>query len=246
MHHAEPQHGTVPAATHPTPAPADGEEQLACAHCGAVPAVNATFRGHLGFIVILKYLKRQGPFCRTCGIATHREMTSDSLWQGWWGIPSMIVNPIIMLLNVPQRLKVNKLPEPAPGAPGPSMDPGKPVYLRPVIFGVLIPVVLGSILFLTLKDDPGFAEAGDCIHNNSPLVFPGAVNQNADVKIVPCSGPDAEARVVARKDDTVDGESACRAFPEADGYFTYERRDTKYTLCLKTIKQRPVPILTPR
>lgn len=66
------------------------------------------------------------------------------------------------------------------------------------------------------------------------------------MKVVPCSAPEAEARVVGRKEDTVDGESACRAFPEADGYFTYSRRSNKYTLCLKTLKQQPVPALTPR
>lgn len=232
--------------------PGYGEGQLSCGHCGSVPAVDATFRGHLGLIIILKYFKRRGPFCRSCGIATHREMTSDSLWQGWWGIPSMIVNPIIMLINIPQRLKVDKLAEPLPGAPRPPMDPGKPVYLRPTIFGLLIPALLISVIYLVAKRDPEFAKAGDCIHNNSPIAaaLPGVVDKNADVDVVPCSDPQAEARVVGRKDDTDDGESVCRtAFPASDGYFTYKRGSTKYVLCLQSLRtpqqKKPTTIFGP-
>ncbi|MEU9045285.1 MULTISPECIES: hypothetical protein [unclassified Kitasatospora] len=176
-------------------------------------------------------------------------MTSDSLWQGWWGIPSMIVNPIVMLINIPQRLKVNKLPEPVPGAPRAPMNPGKPVYLRPTILGVLIPVILVSLIVFIEKGDPEFAKAGDCIHNNNPIVLSGVVDSNADVVVVPCSDPRAEARVVGRVEDTNDGEHVCRkSFPDADGYFTYERRSDKYTLCLKSlesVRQKPATIFAP-
>ncbi|MGW4897308.1 LppU/SCO3897 family protein [Kitasatospora sp. NPDC004240] len=248
---AELPHGTAP--TEPTPdaaapdLPVYGEGQLSCRYCGSVPAVDATFRGHLGLVVILKYLKRRGPYCRTCGIAAHREMTSDSLWQGWWGIPSMIINPITMLVNVPQRLKVNKLPEPLPGAPRPPADPGKPVYLRPTILGALIPVILVAALVFFTKDDPEFAEAGDCIRNSNPIALSGVVDTNPDVTVVPCSDPNAEARVVGRVDDTDDGENVCRrSYPEADGYFTYKRRSHKYTLCLQSLEQKPGTHSAPR
>ncbi|MFD7450486.1 hypothetical protein [Kitasatospora sp. NPDC059827] len=201
--------------------------------------MNATIRGHQGFIVVLRYLKRRGPYCRDCGIATHREMTSDSLWQGWWGIPSMIINPIVMLLNIPQRSKINKLAEPVPGAPGTPMDPGKPVYLRPTIVGVLIPAVLATLLFVLLKDDPEFAKAGDCVHNSNVIAIPGLDDKNPDLKVVPCSDPQADARVVGRADDSNDGETECRKYPDADSYFTYKHGSDKYLLCLKSLKPRP-------
>ncbi|WP_194235825.1 hypothetical protein [Streptomyces sp. CB01881] len=194
----------------------------------------------------MRYLKRRGPYCRSCGIAAHRDMTSDSLWQGWWGIPSMIVNPIVMLINVPQRLKINKLPEPLPGAPRPPANPGKPVYLRPTILGVLIPAILISLIVLVEKGDPEFAKAGDCIHNKNSIVLPGAIDSNPDVEVVPCSDARAEARVVGREDDTNDGEGVCRrSFPDADGYFTYKRGSDKYTLCLQSLKQKPGKIFLP-
>ncbi len=74
--------------------------QMACRFCGGYPAVEATVRGHQGLIIIMRFLKLQGPFCRTCGIASVRDMTAKSLWQGWWGIGSAIINPITMLLNI--------------------------------------------------------------------------------------------------------------------------------------------------
>ncbi|MEU6238801.1 hypothetical protein [Kitasatospora sp. NPDC047058] len=207
--------------------------------------MNATFRGHLGLIVILKYLKRRGPYCRSCGIATHREMTSDSLWQGWWGIPSMIVNPIIMLINIPQRLKVNKLPEPLPGAPRPPMNPGKPVYLRPTMVGLIIPAVLVSLIVFMVQRDPEFADVGDCIHNSNVLIVPGGIDTDPDVTVVPCSDPKADARIVGREEGTNDGESVCRkSYPAADGYYIYRRGGDRYTLCLQSLKQKPRPVLT--
>ncbi|WP_145791408.1 LppU/SCO3897 family protein [Kitasatospora atroaurantiaca] len=225
--------------------PAYGEGQLSCRYCGSVPAVEANFRGHQGLIVILRYLKRQGPYCRTCGIASHRDMTSDSLWQGWWGIPSMIVNPIVMLINIPQRLKVNKLAEPLPGAPRPPMNPGKPVYLRPTILGALIPAILISLIVLVERGDPEFAKVGDCIRNNNAIVLPGVDDNNPDVEVLSCSDPKAEAKVVGREEDTIDGRTACQKYPNADGFFSYKRDSEKYTLCLQSLKPRSGSVLNP-
>ncbi|MER7673303.1 hypothetical protein ABTY61_33250, partial [Kitasatospora sp. NPDC096128] len=98
--------------------------------------MDATIRGHQGFVIVLRYLKRRGPYCRSCGIATHREMVSDSLWQGWWGIPSMIINPIVMLFNIPQRLKINKLAEPWGGGAPPPPAPAPPGGQRRPRIGV--------------------------------------------------------------------------------------------------------------
>lgn len=126
------------------------------------------------------------------------------------------------------------------------MNPGRPVYLRPTILGVLIPVVLVSLIVLVEKGDPEFAKAGDCIHNSNPIVVSGAIDSNPDVTVVPCSDPRAEARVVGRKENTDDGETVCRnSFPDADGYFTYRRGSDKYTLCLHSLKQKPSTVFLP-
>lgn len=207
-----------------------------CRFCGSVPAVEATFRGHQGFLVIMRFLKLQGPFCRTCGIATHRKMTADSAWQGWWGIASMLINPITMLINLPNRAKVNKLGEPVPGAPGRPMDPGKPLFQRVAVLGLLIPVLVIAFIAYQASVDPTNASAGDCVRNkNTTTMAAGSGDSHPDVVIVSCDDRTADAKVVARVDSTSDGETACRKYDDADGYYTHKGSDL-YTLCLHFLR----------
>jgi len=201
--------------------------QLVCRFCGGYPAADATVRGHQGMVVLMRFLKLEGPFCRTCGIASVRDMTSKSLWQGWWGIGSSIVNPIMMLMNIGPMQRFKSLPEPAPG-PGRSMDPGKPLFRRPAILGLLIPVVvIGLIVFSNLDPIGSKAQVGSCVVNKGTATKP-------DVKVVDCTSSDAEYRVVGRLDDTTD-DSRCQDYAGAEASYVYEHRSTKYTLCLARI-----------
>jgi hypothetical protein len=84
--------------------------RLTCRFCGGYPAADATVRGHQGLLVLMRFLKLDGPFCRFCGIESVRQMTSKSLWQGWWGIASSIINPVTMLMNIGPMQKFKKLP----------------------------------------------------------------------------------------------------------------------------------------
>jgi hypothetical protein len=200
---------------------------LQCRFCGGFPAVDATVRGHQGMIVLMRFLKLQGPFCRTCGIATVRDMTAKSMWQGWWGIGSSIVNPISMLTNIGPWSKFKNLPEPAPGAPGRPMDPGKPLFKRPAILGLLLPVALiALIVFANLKSVSN-ADVGQCVVNKGTAGSP-------DVKTVDCGSSDAEYRIVGKLDDTTDGKQ-CEQFADAETFYYYERGSTKYTLCLAPV-----------
>ncbi|MVU80954.1 hypothetical protein GPX89_27355 [Nocardia sp. ET3-3] len=114
-----------------------------CRFCGATPAVDLDFRAHRGMIFLMQFRKMPGPFCRNCGLATFRKMTGDSLIQGWWGMLSFwLANPITILINLVNRVRVGQLPPPIPGAPSPSMDPGKPLWQRPSIIGALVPLGL--------------------------------------------------------------------------------------------------------
>lgn len=204
-----------------------GYQGLFCRFCHARPAEQATFRGHQGFLVMMRFLKLEGPFCRTCGIATHRAMTAKSLWQGWWGLASMVINPITMLLNLPQRMKINKLAPPAPGAQRPPMDPGRPLFKRFAILGLLVPaLVIGAIVF-GVRRDPAFASVGDCVHNKSTSMT------DPDVVVIDCSDPTADARIVGKVKSSSDGESSCRQFSAADGYYWQEQGSDKFTLCLQ-------------
>jgi hypothetical protein len=201
-----------------------GQQQ--CRFCGGYPAVDATVRGHQGMIILMRWLKLQGPFCRTCGIASVRDMTSKSLWQGWWGIGSAIINPIIMLTNIGPMQKFKSLPEPAPG-PGRPMDPGKPLFQRPVILGLLIPVaVLALIVFANLNSTSN-ADVGQCVQNKG-------TSTNPNVKVVDCGSADAEYKIVGKIDDSTD-DTQCEQFAGSEASYVYERGSTKYTLCLSPV-----------
>jgi hypothetical protein len=125
----------------------------ACRLCGSVPAAPAKFRGHQGFIVMMRFLSLDGPFCRDCGLATFRTMTSRTLVQGWYGYASFIITPITVLMNLVRRGKVASLPAPQPNPYGPSrppMEPGPRLLQRPMtIIGLGIPFAL-IILLVTL------------------------------------------------------------------------------------------------
>jgi hypothetical protein len=138
----------------PFPAPQGQPAQLAvsaCRFCGCVPAAPAKFRGHQGFVVVMRFLSLDGPFCRDCGLSTFRSMTSKTLVQGWYGYASFIITPITVLMNIARRGKVAHLSAPQPNPWGPSrrpMDPGPHLLARPMtLIGLGIPVAL-LILFI--------------------------------------------------------------------------------------------------
>jgi hypothetical protein len=198
---------------------------LQCRFCGSFPAVQATVRGHMGLLILMRFLKLDGPFCRTCGIASVREMTAKSMWQGWWGIGSAIVNPFVMLSNIGPWKKFNELPEPAPGAPGRPMDMGKPLFKRPAVLGLLLPVlviaaiVVGNLTTTTSSE----AKAGDCVKNAGTISKP-------NVKVVDCGSSEAEYRVLGRVSSSVS--SLCDQYQGATVTYTEERGSSGYTLCL--------------
>ena len=205
-------------------APPIGQGTLQCRFCGSVPAVKATVRGHQGMLIVMRFLKLEGPFCRTCGIATYRDMTAKSLWQGWWGIGSAIINPITMLINLPTRAKFGKLPEPVPGAPGQPMNPGKPLFMRPPILFLLLPIALIVLIVFAAQGDPEYASEGECIQNKGTVSAP-------DVRVVDCGSADAEYKIVGKLDNSTNSDE-CEQFTGYTVAYTEERGSSKYTLCL--------------
>ncbi|WP_188298664.1 hypothetical protein [Streptomyces sp. CBMA156] len=129
----------------PPPPPMDG---TTCRFCGGYPAVNATVRGHQGLIIAFRMLRMTGPFCRTCGTATVRDMSARTLVQGWWSLVSWLLTPITLLLNLGPHNRFKQLPHPVPGSHGPQLDPGVPLTSRPHIAMLLVPVSLAVALTL--------------------------------------------------------------------------------------------------
>lgn len=151
-----PAQPVYPGQTYPTDQPggwaqaASATPQLRCRFCDSGPAVKTTFRGHQGMVVIMRFLSEPGPYCRDCGLATFREMTSRTLVQGWWGYISFLATPLTVLWNLIVSRKVRNLPAPVPTHPQlRPMDPGPRLLMRPMtIVGLAIPFALFILLML--------------------------------------------------------------------------------------------------
>ncbi|WP_330458486.1 hypothetical protein OIB37_17215 [Streptomyces sp. NBC_00820] len=120
----------------------------ACEACGAGPAAPVKLRGHQGFLVIMRFLRRQGVFCRTCALSLFRKMQADTMLQGWWGPMSALITPITLLINLGALSGIRRIPEPV--APGwrPPLDPGRPIFKRAAGLVGLVPLTGFGLIFL--------------------------------------------------------------------------------------------------
>lgn len=181
-----------------------------CTICGGYPAVPATVRGHQGFLVMMKFLKRRGTFCRSCGIAIHREMTTNTLWQGWWGFASFLITPVTVLLNLAPRSAFNKLPTPTGGV-RPPLDPGKPIFGRPGAFGVLVPLIAVAVIATAIITDnsASTASVGDCVSKSG-------TNFDPTIKVVDCSSTSAAYKVAEKHSGKHNGDACGDTYAEYD------------------------------
>ncbi|WP_018349944.1 hypothetical protein [Longispora albida] len=200
---SQPFHQVPPAARVPGP----GE----CRYCGSGPALKLNMYGHVGLVIAFRTLTAAGPFCRDCGIAVFRQMSGKMLYQGWWGPLSLVICPIMLIVNLVSRLRLGGLraPSPVPGVaaqlPAP-MDAGKPLYRRPVIAGLIIPVVAFAAIGVAIASAP----AKDC-YRELP---------DGNGELVECSQPH-DGRVLGTAEDTADCPAGSTGYLKRDysGYY---------------------------
>jgi hypothetical protein len=164
--------GTTPPSTAYAPYPVqpvfDPAAHLVCRFCGNMPAVQTTFRQHTGIIVVMKFDKVVGPFCRNCGLYAFRSTMSHTLVAGWWSWLSLIIAPITILINLVRRAKVAKLPPPMVTPPGRiPVDPGKPLYKRAAMLGLLVPVLVAGMFTAVIIADQPENQVGKCVRTLS-------------------------------------------------------------------------------
>lgn len=240
---AEPQFQGGPVAP-----PSNG---VTCRFCGAYPAVETTVRGHRGMIVMMQFRRTRGPFCRTCGIATVRKMSADTLIQGWWSYSSWLITPITLIRNIFAHQKIKALPEPVPGQPGPQLIPGRPLLARPAALGFLLPIVV-LVLFIavissggssddgssnlptgintatsapsSVPDQGTVAKVGQCVQNT------GTTSQ-ANLTVVPCTTATGVYVVVSKLNGTTDDTGCPSTSTES-----YTDSLDDFVLCLATYK----------
>ncbi|WP_052069731.1 LppU/SCO3897 family protein [Streptacidiphilus albus] len=239
---AEPQFQGGPAAP-----PSDG---VSCRFCGAYPAVETTVRAHRGMIFVMQWRSLRGPFCRTCGIATVRRLSADTLWQGWWGYISSVMAPVTLIRNFFAYQKIKALPEPVPGQPGQQMIPGRPLLARPAALGFLIPILVVAVIIAALSsggssdegtdsnlptgvntatsapssipDQGTVAKVGDCVKNDG-------TSDQPDLGIIPCA---SGAYVVVSKLTGTTADSGCPSTTVE----SYSDSLDDFVLCLGTYK----------
>lgn len=205
---------------------------LTCAFCGSSPAIKATVRGHQGIVIVMRFLKLGGPYCRSCGIATVREMSARSLWQGWTSFFSIVINPLTLLWNLVIRLRLQRLPAVQSYGHAHPMDEGKPLYQRLGTLGLIIPVAFfGWLLynkFVLHEADATGASAGECVSTSGDRLS----------VVVPCGDAKAEFRVAGRLEGTRNAMECTTAYPSVTKTFTETRRSTDYVLCLEPVTAR--------
>ncbi|MEU1824088.1 hypothetical protein ABZ502_16875 [Streptomyces abikoensis] len=200
-----------------------------------MPAVRAMVRGHQGMVVLMRFLKRSGTFCRLCGTALHRQMTADTLSQGWWGPLSMVITPFTVLANVLGPRRAFRRLGPPSGGWRPALDPGKRVLLRPAALLVTVPValVLLAVPLLILigllagDSEPEQLSVGDCVSNSAQW-------PRQDLKVVVCGSTPGQYRV--SEELTGRGETCKPDGPEVPYIAAPEYNAMGHTLCLVRVR----------
>ncbi|WP_172384711.1 hypothetical protein [Streptomyces sp. MNP-20] len=121
-----------------------------CRFCGAQPTADVTIRAHQGLLVIMRFQSEAGPWCRVCGIALVRHLTTRTLWQGWWSPFSLaLLTPFTLISNLAAYRRLTALEPPGPVAPGAARPlEGAPVLKRPLAYVALVPLIW-AVWFIT-------------------------------------------------------------------------------------------------
>ncbi|ONH62231.1 hypothetical protein CcI49_02230 [Frankia sp. CcI49] len=201
--------------------PGAGAPGPRCRVCGAAPAAQTTLREHQGFFVLMRFRSEPGPFCRDCGTSRLRAMSARTLWQGWWGIASLLITPVVLVMNLGANLKIKKLPPPGP-AYGPRPRPEPPLTRRPAALGVLVPLAaLVLVVGVIVGSQPGATRVstGDCVRRDGD-----------GVAVVGCDSPDAQFLVLSRVSG--DSDALCELMARSTATYTETGGGSDFVLCL--------------
>jgi hypothetical protein len=64
----------------------------------------------------MRHLVLRGPLCRECGLVAWRRMTLDTALLGWWGLASVVITPVALVLNAVALVRLLRTPA-APAVP---------------------------------------------------------------------------------------------------------------------------------
>ncbi|MER6684629.1 hypothetical protein [Streptomyces olivaceoviridis] len=112
-----------------------------CQICGVKSVADVTVRAHQGLIIVMRWQRIDGPLCGYCGVALIRDLTTRTLWQGWWSVGSLIIGaPFALLSNFFAYRKLSRLQLAVPTDGRGQAPLGKPILRRPLAYVALIPL----------------------------------------------------------------------------------------------------------
>ena len=137
----------------------DGHPGKTCSVCHAAPAMTMHFR--------VRHSRRSvesvsGMFCRTCGIATFRDVTNQTLRQGFWRARTIITTMAIVQGNWRERRRIDVLKQSDDTSL--SLDPGRPVWMRS---GVVALTITLSVVTMSVAQ---VADIGSLLNTKSSPV----------------------------------------------------------------------------
>lgn len=196
-------------------APVEGE----CDMCGSTPAARVNLHGTRGLLLARTDLHLEPDLCRPCGRSMFREVQSDTLTRGWWGITAAIVNVGCVVSNVFAILShQRRLPPPSGRDPHvltpfpPGIALARPVFRRagPVLStGILVGLVAWFVVAAAGTPSAGDPQTPAGTHDEKPpAISPVGSCLTQSGAVADCAGPTAAYEIVEQVSDA----SQCGAF----------------------------------
>ena len=212
-------------------APPEAEDRPPrCRHCLRSPAIDPRPRVTVGILLAHASDEAEGPFCRQCGVARTRLLTSRTLLLGWSAPLAPFANVRTLARNARALRALKALPEPGPGplaryAERP-LDPGRPVVLRSGMLGlagvvVVILLIFGLVAFVN-EFGPVQLE-GDCVD---------LAEDHRSLTVVDNCEPPADGRI----EEIVTGDRTCEQ--QADAVVALPEYPNDSRACVRLLAAR--------
>lgn len=189
----------------------------ACELCGSRHTADFSFTRQIGLIFQRRIGTISVRLCRDCAQTVGRDFQSRTLTTGWWGAISAPTNVFYVLKNAKELWRASRLDEPiAPrGFRTNPLDPGRPVWRRPMSW--IGPVVIATGLILIPFDNSSSVgqsdvivewKVGNCVKGLDE-VYPVSCSYSHSGKIVASAISSSLCPEIAERYITENGKTLC-------------------------------------
>ena len=93
-----------------------------CENCGCeAPTRYVSFHQNIGLLILRLYNGTTGNLCKRCINSTFWKYTAINLTLGWWGIISLFLTPIFVIINLCYYIPCLTMEPPPPNAAPPQL-----------------------------------------------------------------------------------------------------------------------------